>query len=245
MKPVIVTHEEWVKAREKLLEEEKEFTRRRDELSKSRRALPWEPVTKGYTFDGPNGETETLSQLFGNKTQLIVYSFMLGASDDAGCIGCSFLADHFNGVVAHLAQRDTTFVVVSRAPYDKIQMYKERMGWTFKWISAGPGNDFPFDTQTAFTKEQMGTKAVYNYKEFTPSGTELFGVNVFAKDEHGDVFHTYSSYSRGLDMFIGTYHWLDITPKGRDEADLPYGMAWVRRHDEYENSSGHGCGHEK
>jgi len=242
MTPTIVTHEEWINARKEFLVKEKEFTRLRDELSKERRELPWEPVTKEYVFDGPNGEKQTLSQLFGTKSQLAIYHFMLGPKDEAGCTSCSLLADHYSGMVPHLAQRDTAFVVVSRAPYAKIQAYKERMGWTFKWVSAGPGNDFPFDTQTAFTDEQVATKAIYNYTECKPFGTEMPGVSVFAKNQNGDVFHTYSTYARGLDMFMGTYHWLDITPKGRDEADLPYGMEWVRRHDEYEESDQCGCG---
>ena len=231
----VVTHEEWTKAREELLAKEKEFTRLRDELSKQRRDLPWEAVTKEYVFDGPNGQKQTLSQLFDGKSQLIIYHFMLGPKVEAGCPSCSYLADNFNGIDIHLAHRDTAFVAVSRAPPEKLQAYKERMGWTFKWVSAGPGNDLPYELGTAFTEEQIAKGAIYNYKEDKPFGTDYPGASVFIKDDQGNIFHTYSCYARGLDMFIGAYHWLDITPKGRDEADVkPHAMAWVRRHDEYE-----------
>jgi predicted dithiol-disulfide oxidoreductase (DUF899 family) len=237
MAPAIVTHEAWVKARKELLEKEKEFTRLRDELSKQRRELPWEKVTKEYVFDGPNGQKETLSQLFNGKSQLAVYHFMLGPNDEAGCPSCSFWADNFNGIDVHLAHRDTAFVVISRAPIEKLQAYKKRMGWSFKWVSAGPGNELPFDLQTSFTGEQLA-KPVYNYKETEPwaKDAEMPGASVFFKDKEGNVFHTYSCYSRGLDILNGAYNWLDLTPKGRDEVGLkPHAMAWVCRHDEYED----------
>jgi predicted dithiol-disulfide oxidoreductase (DUF899 family) len=240
MAPAIVTNEEWVKARKELLTKEKEFTRLRDELSKRRRELPWEKMTKGYVFDGPNGQKETLSQLFNGKSQLIVYHFMLGPNDEAGCASCSFWADNFNGIDVHLAHRDTAFVAVSRAPMERLQAYKERMGWSFKWVSAGPGNDFPLDMQTSFTKEQASTQHTYNYHEMKPwdGEYEMPGASVFFKDKEGNVFHTYSCYSRGLDILNGAYNWLDLTPKGRDETGLkPHAMAWVRRHDEYEDSA--------
>jgi predicted dithiol-disulfide oxidoreductase (DUF899 family) len=235
--PVVATSEEWIKARKELLVKEKELTHLRDELNKQRRELPWEAVTKEYVFDGPNGQKQTLSQLFDGMSQLIVYHLMLGPNDDAACSVCSFFADHFNGIDIHLAHRDTAFVAVSRAHYDKIRVYKERMGWSFKWVSAGPGNDFPFDMKTSFTEEQVSTVATYNYDEFKPAGTEYPGASIFAKDARGNIFHTYSCYARGLDILNSTYQWLDLTPKGRDEADLPYPAAWVRRHDEYKNSS--------
>jgi predicted dithiol-disulfide oxidoreductase (DUF899 family) len=233
MSPTVVTHEEWTKAREELLAKEKEFSRIRDELSKQRRELPWEAVTKEYVFDGPNGQKQTLSELFDNKSQLIIYHFMFGEKDEAGCPSCSYLADNFNGIDIHLAHRDTSFVVVSRASFEKLQAYKERMGWTFKWVSAGATNDLPSDLQTAFTEEQIANGAIYNYKHCKPWGTETPGASVFAKDDKGNIFHTYSCYSRGLDILIGAYNWLDLTPKGRDEADT-YAMSWLRRHDEYE-----------
>jgi predicted dithiol-disulfide oxidoreductase (DUF899 family) len=237
MAPSVVTSEQWIKARMDLLAKEKELTRLRDELSKQRRELPWQAVTKEYVFDGPSGQRQTLSQLFNGKTQLIVYHVMLGPNDDAACSVCSFWADNFNGIDVHLAHRDTAFVCISRASHEKIQAYKERMGWSFKWVSAGTGNDFPFDMQTSFTKEQLGTKATYNYEEIKPTRTEYPGVSVFAKDAQGDVFHTYSCYARGLDILNSAYQWLDLTPKGRDEDGvLPYPAAWVRRHDEYEDS---------
>jgi len=236
MAPAVVTSEEWIKARKALLAKEKELTRLRDELSKQRRELPWEAVTKDYVFDGPNGQKQTLSQLFDGKTQLIIYHLMLGPNDDAACSVCSFFADNFNGIDIHLAHRDTAFVVVSRANYDKIQAYKDRMGWSFKWVSAGPGNDLPFDMQTSFTEEQVGKTATYNYDKLKPTGTEYPGISVFAKDVQGDVFHTYSCYARGLDIVNSAYQWLDLTPKGRNEEKLPYPAAWVRRHDEYEDS---------
>jgi predicted dithiol-disulfide oxidoreductase (DUF899 family) len=231
----VVTSEEWTKARLQLLQKEKEFTRLRDELSKQRRALPWVAVEEDYVFEGPNGTKETLSDLFDGKGQLIVYHFMFGPNDAAGCSLCSFWADNFNGIDIHLAHRDTAFVVVSRAPYEKLEKYKNRMGWTFKWVSAGPENEFPSAFQTAFTEEQTKTVGVYNYKETKPFGTEMPGVSVFSKDDKGNVFHTYSCYSRGLDMMNGAYHWLDLTAKGRDEEGLePFAMAWVRKHDEYD-----------
>ncbi len=229
----VVSKDQWLAARKQLLKKEKEFTKLRDELSRERRELPWEKVAKPYSFQGPKGK-ETLAQLFDGRSQLIVYHFMLGPGWKEGCPSCSFLADHFNPSVVHLAQRDVTFVAVSRAPLPEIEVFKKRMGWSFKWVSSS-GSDFNFDYHVSFTKEQLAKgEAVYNFGTQSVSGEEWPGSSVFYKDESGEIFHTYSTYSRGLDILIGAYNFLDLTPKGRDEEGLPHGMAWVRHHDRYQ-----------
>ena len=233
MQHKIVSQDEWLKARKVLLAKEKEFSKARDALSTTRRELPWTPVEKNYVFDGPNGK-EALSDLFGGKSQLMVYHFMLGPGWVQGCPSCSFLADHFDGAVIHLAQRDVSLVVVSRAPLAEIEAYKKRMGWKFKWVSSF-GNDFNRDFHVSFTKDEMAKGAEYNYTVDKISSEELPGLSAFIRDEKGKVFHTYSSYARGLDTLVGTYNFLDMAPKGRDEGALPWTMAWVRRHDEYED----------
>lgn len=230
----VVSHENWVEARKALLAKEKEFTRARDQLSKMRRELPWEKVDKKYVFDGPSGK-ETLSDLFDGRSQLIVYHFMYGPDWDEGCKSCSFLADHFNPAVVHLNHRDVTMVAVSKAPLQVLEAFKKRMGWSFKWVSSFE-NDFNRDYHVSFTEEESDVgKMYYNYKYMKFPSTEAPGASVFYKDEKGDVFHTYSVYERGLDMFIGTYHYLDIVPKGRDEDDLSYTMEWLRLHDAYDD----------
>ena len=229
----VVPAAEWLAARKELLKKEKEFTRLRDELSRQRRELPWEKVTKSYVFDGPKGK-ETLSDLFGGRSQLIVYHFMLGPGWAEGCPSCSFISDHIDGSVPHLAARDVRLAVVSRAPLAEIEAFKKRMGWKFHWVSSN-GNDFNYDYQVSMTKDELGKGEVYynyGYQKF-PS-EERPGTSVFYKDAAGDVFHTYSSYGRGLDILIGAYNWLDIAPKGRDEEGLKHGMAWVRHHDKYD-----------
>jgi predicted dithiol-disulfide oxidoreductase (DUF899 family) len=232
----IVSHDEWVAARKAYLAEEKAFSRARDGLSKKRRELPWEKVEKNYVFDGPNGK-ETLGNLFGGKSQLIVYHFMLGPGWEAGCPSCSLIADHFDGAVVHLAQRDISFVAISRAPLAEIEKFKARMGWHFKWVSSF-GTDFNVDYQVSVTpQEKAGGAVMYNYeliKSF-PSD-ERPGASVFFKNDAGEVFHTYSTYGRGLDILIGAYNFIDLAPKGRDEGGLAYSMAWVRHHDRYENA---------
>jgi predicted dithiol-disulfide oxidoreductase (DUF899 family) len=233
MQHKIVSQDEWLKARKALLAKEKEFTKARDALSATRRELPWTSVEKSYVFEGPNGK-ETLSDLFGGKSQLMVYHFMLGPGWVQGCPSCSFVADHFDGAVIHLAQRDVSLVVVSRAPIAEIEAYKKRMGWKFKWASSF-GNDFNHDFHVSFTKDEMARDADYNYKVDKIPSEELPGLSAFIRDETGKVFHTYSSYARGLDTLVGTYNFLDMAPKGRDEDALPWTMAWVRRHDEYED----------
>jgi predicted dithiol-disulfide oxidoreductase (DUF899 family) len=228
----VVTPDEWVEARKHLLAKEKEFTRLRDQLSQARRDLPWVRVTKQYVFDGPGGK-QTLGQLFDGHSQLVVYHFMFGPDWDAGCKSCSFWADNFNGIVPHLNQRDVTFVAISRAPLAKLQAFATRLGWSFKWLSSS-GSDFNYDYNVSFTPEQLaGGGAIYNYTANKMNMTELPGISVFFKDADGKVFHTYSCYARGLDMLNTAYHYLDLSPKGRDEASLPHAMAWVRLRDQY------------
>jgi predicted dithiol-disulfide oxidoreductase (DUF899 family) len=231
----VVSHDEWLAARTAYLAQEKAFSRARDALSKNRRELPWEKVEKTYVFDGPNGR-ETLADLFGGKSQLIIYHFMLGPDWEAGCPSCSLLADHFDGAVIHLAQRDVTFLVVSRAPLAQIETFKARMGWRFKWVSSF-GTDFNYDYQVSASPEEKASgKTLYNYVETTFPSEERPGASVFYKNDKGEVFHAYSSYGRGLDILIGAYNLLDLAPKGRDEAGLPWPMAWVRHHDRYQGA---------
>lgn len=230
----VVSQQEWLKARKALLAREKEFTRERDALSAARRDLPWVEVEKAYTFDGAEGR-ETLADLFDGKSQLLVYHFMLGPGWVQGCPSCSFLADHFDGANIHLAQRDVAFVAVSRAPLAEIEAYKKRMGWHFKWVSSH-GSDFNHDFHVSFTSEEKSRgKVEYNYALGEFPSEEAPGLSAFIKDA-GAVYHTYSAYARGLDILVGAYNFLDLAPKGRDEANLPWSMAWVRRHDEYETA---------
>lgn len=229
----VVPHDEWIAAREAYLVEEKAFTRARDALAKKRRELPWEKVEKNYVFDAPCGN-ETLADLFGGKSQVVIYHFMLGPDWETGCPICSFLADHFDGAAIHLAQRDVSFVVASRAPLPQIERFKARMGWRFKWVSSF-GSDFNRDYQVSSLPEEKVTgKVLYNYEITTFPKDERPGASVFYRNEAGEVFHTYSTYGRGLDILLGAYNWLDLTPKGRDEDGLAWPMAWVRHHDRYE-----------
>ncbi len=228
----VVSHERWVEARKQLLAKEKEFTRLRDQLSQARRDLPWERIEKSYVFDGPNGE-ETLAQLFAGRGQLVVYHFMYDPSWEAGCKSCSFWADNFNGIVVHLAHRDATLIAVSRAPLDKLEAYKRRMGWSFKWVSSHH-NDFNRDFHVSHTPEELQKgEGYYNYNRQKPYASEAPGISVFFQDGSGAVFHTYSCYARGLDMLNGAYHYMDLLPKGRDEDRLRFHSEWLRRHDEY------------
>ncbi len=230
----IVSRDEWIAARKRHLAEEKELTRLRDRLSAERRRLPWTKVEKAYVFDGPNGK-ESLFDLFDGRSQLIIYHFMFGASWEEGCPSCSFLADGFDGAIVHLKHRDVTLVAVSRAPLAKLEGYRKRMGWRFKWLSS-LGSDFNQDFHVSFASEELEQGDVYyNYTMTNFPIEEAPGVSVFHKDETGAVFHTYSSYARGLDSLIGPYHYLDLVPKGRDEAGLAFTMAWVHRHDQYDD----------
>lgn len=230
----VASNEEWRAAREALLAKEKQLTRLRDALTRERRALPWRRVEKEYTFDGPKGR-ETLAELFDGRSQLIVYHFMYGPEWVEGCKSCSFLADHFDPAIVHLAQRDVTMVAVSRAPRKELEAFQKRMGWGFKWLSSF-GSDFNRDFHVSFSEEEVeGGTAFYNYKRQGFAGTEAPGASVFVLSRQGEVFHTYSVYERGLDMFITAYHYLDIVPKGRDEDGLGYSMEWLRLHDSYED----------
>jgi len=228
----VVSRSEWLEARQQLLVKEKHFTRLRDELSAERRALPWVRVDKAYAFEGPAGRL-TLADLFEGRSQLIVYHFMFDPNWESGCKSCSFWADNFNGIWVHLNQRDVTFAAVSLAPLPKLQAYAMRLGWGFPWVSSF-GSDFNYDYGVSFTPENLAKGWInYNYARRDTAMTELPGVSVFCKDETGAVFHSYSCYSRGLDMLNGAYHHLDLVPKGRDEAGLEYPMAWLRPHDQY------------
>jgi predicted dithiol-disulfide oxidoreductase (DUF899 family) len=231
----IVSHDQWIAARKAYLAEEKAFSRTRDTLAKKRRELPWEKVERNYVFDTTSGK-QKLADLFGSKSQLIIYHFMLGPDWEAGCPSCSLLADHFDGSVIHLAQRDVSFLAVSRAPLTQIEKFKARMGWRFPWVSSY-GSDFNHDFQASASPEEKASgKALYNYEMTTFPSEERPGASVFFKNEAGEVFHTYSTYARGLDILIGAYNILDLAPKGRDEEGLSYGMAWVRHHDRYDGA---------
>jgi predicted dithiol-disulfide oxidoreductase (DUF899 family) len=223
----VVGHDEWVRARKELLDREKEFTRARDELTRERQSLPWEAVEKEYVFQGPGGE-ETLADLFEDRSQLVVYHFMFGPEDEVGCKSCSFWADNFNPNMVHLNARDVSFAAVSRAPIEKLEAYRRRMGWDFHWVSSGE-TDFNFDYGASFTPEQH-EETVYNYGTLPPRVPDREGLSVFARED-GQIFHTYSAYARGIDLVNTAYNYLDLVPKGRDEGDR--GQAWVRRHDEY------------
>ncbi len=230
----VVPPSEWLAARKELLTKEKEFTRLRDELSRQRREMPWEKVEKRYVFDGPAGK-ETLADLFDGRNQLIVYHFMFGPGWKEGCPSCSFLADGFDSAALHMAQRDTTLAVVSRATLPEIEGFKKRMGWRFKWVSSF-GSDFNYDYQVSVAKdEQVNGKVYYNYSLTNFPSEERPGASVFYNKD-GEIFHTYSAYARGLDMMLNAYNFLDLTPKGRNEAGLPYPMAWVRHHDRYSDA---------
>ena len=227
----VVSHAEWLNERTRFLAKEKEFTGLRDELNAERRALPWEKVEKKYVFEGPNGK-ETLAQLFDGRSQLLVYHFMLAPDSKVGCHGCSWWADNIEQNVVHLAHRDTTVVLVSQGQLANINAFKKRMGWTTKWVSSY-GSDFNFDYGVSFKLETVEKgEAIYNYKPSTRKATEMPGISVFYKNADGQVFHTYSCYERGLDMTNAGYHFLDLTPKGRDEGEG--NMKWLRHHDAYD-----------
>jgi predicted dithiol-disulfide oxidoreductase (DUF899 family) len=228
----VVSKDEWIAARKRLLAKEKEFTRLRDDLSRERRELPWERVENQYLFETQTGQ-QTLADLFDGRQQLVVYHFMFAPEWETGCKSCAFWADNFNGIVTHLKQRDVSFIAVSRAPLKKLHAFAQRMGWDFKWVSSG-GNDFNFDYQVSFSERQMQGEVEYNYGRRKFPATDAPGVSAFLRD--GDsVFHTYSSFGRGIDMLNTAYHYLDLVPKGRDEEGLPSTMAWVKLHDQYSN----------
>ncbi len=228
--PRVVSREEWIEARKAHLRNEKALTRLRDIVSAERRRLPWVKVEKEYVFDTPEGP-QTLADLFGGRSQLIITHFMFHPDWDAGCPSCSLAADHSEGAIVHLEHHDVAFVRVSRAPLAKLEAYGSRMGWTGKWVSSY-GSDFNYDFHVSFTREELASGKVYYNYDMVDGYDELHGVSVFYKDENGDIFHTYSSYARGFEEVIGAFIYLDMTPRGRNERQI---MDWVRRHDEYED----------
>jgi predicted dithiol-disulfide oxidoreductase (DUF899 family) len=230
----VVAPDEWLKARMELLAREKEFTRLRDQISQQRRELPWERIDKEYVFEGPQG-SERLADLFDNRSQLLVYHFMFAPEWESGCKHCSWWADNFERNIVHLNHRDVTVVVISRAPWRKLEAFKQRMGWSFKWVSAA-NTDFNYDYHVSFGTEEVTKGEIYqNYRRKQSSMSDVAGISVFYKDQRGSIFHTYSCYERGLDMLNAGYHLLDIVPKGRDEDGLAFPQAWVRHRDSYED----------
>lgn len=230
----VVASEEWLQARLQLLAKEKELRKQMDEVARLRRELPWERVDRTYTFQTNDGP-KTLEDLFDGRSQLIVYHFMLGPQWEQGCVGCSYLSDHVDGTLVHLAHRDVTWTAISRAPLQNINSFKGRMGWNFPWVSS-LGSDFNFDYHVSFTERELASGEVYyNYGPANFPESEAPGLSVFYRDPSGQVFHTYSTYARGLDVLVGTYNYLDMAPKGRDEAGLTRPMGWLRHHDRYED----------
>ena len=227
----VVSQKDWLIARKELLKKEKAATHARDALAAERRKLPWVKIEKNYMFDTPEGK-KTLAQLFNGRSQLVIYHFMFGPDWQEGCPSCSYLSDHMDGAILHLAARDVTLTMVSRAPFPKIAAFKKRMGWKFNWVSSH-GTDFNRDFHVSFTPEEAKGKVDYNYTLQEFPSQEAPGLSVFYKDENGDIFHTYSSYGRGLDALVTTYVILDMVPKGRDEDHLDFSMAWIRHHDRY------------
>ena len=242
----VVSKNEWFRACSDFLEREKELTRLNDELARQRRELPWTRVEKDYVFQGPEGKLK-LADLFGGRSQLAVYHFMFGPDWTEGCPGCSYVSDHMNGAIEHLAARDVSLVLVSRAPLAALEAFKKRMGWHFRWVSSG-GCDFNQDYAVSFSKEEVASGAKkYNFATTPPHGEENPGMSLFFKDATGTIYHTYSAFGRGLESMLGTYSILDRAPKGRDEAGLPMPMAWVRHHDKYEPTAqgAHSCCQQK
>ena len=232
----VVSQERWLAERKKLLARERELTHLRDQVARERRALPWVRIDKVYTFDAPEG-TRTLADLFEGRRQLMVQHFMLAPGWEEGCPSCSFMADHTDGMNVHLAHRDITLVAISRAPLTDIERFRRRMGWQFRWVSSH-GSDFNHDFGVSFTPEEQAKGEVYyNYGMQSFPTEEAPGVSVFYKDDAGEVFHTYSTYGRGVEVMMGAYNLMDLTPKGRDENDVPYKMEWVRHHDRYDPAS--------
>jgi len=228
----VVSGEQWIAERGKLLAREKELTHLRDAIARERRALPWERIEKNYVFDAPEGR-RSLADLFEGRRQLLVQHFMLGPGWEQGCPSCSFMADHSDGMNVHLAHRDVTLVAVSRAPLDQIERFRQRMGWKFKWVSSF-GTAFNYDFHVSFTPEDVAKGEVnYNFEAWSSPYEELPGISAFYKNDAGDVFHTYSTYGRGVEVMMGAYAMMDLAPKGRAENDVPHKMEWVRHHDRY------------
>lgn len=233
----ITTRTAWIAERKALLEKEKALLRAQDDLAAARRALPRVRIEKNYVFDGPNGK-ESLADLFGPRSQLIVYHFMFSPTAEKGCSNCAFWADNWSAAIEHLKARDVTLLAISRAPLAKLEAFKRRLGWKFKWVSSGE-NDFNYDFNASFRDEDRALgKAIYNYAPLPDNRpSDMHGFSVFYKDEDGGIFHTYSTFGRGVEVANTTYHLLDLVPKGRDEAGLAYTMSWVRLHDEYPESA--------
>ena len=233
----VVSRAEWIEARKNLLAMDIALTRQHDALAAERRQLPWVRMEKNYEFTGPEGR-ETLAQLFAGRSQLFVYHFMFGPDWEEGCPSCSMVADHVDASAVHLAQRDVTVQLISRAPYEQLAAFQRRMGWRFKWVSSD-GNDFNRDFGVTFSPEEVAAPdRIYNYGSAVPFAEETGGGSVFFKDGTGAVFHTYSSYGRGLEPLLLPYFYLDRVPQGRAEAGLPYPSAWFRHHDKYEPKAG-------
>jgi predicted dithiol-disulfide oxidoreductase (DUF899 family) len=228
----VVSRDRWLVERKALLAREKELTRLSDQIARERRALPWVRVERNYVFDTLEGP-RTLADLFEGRRQLLVQHFMFAPGWEQGCKSCSYMADHNDGANVHLAQRDVTLLVVSRAPLADIERFRQRMGWKFKWVSSH-GSDFNHDFGVSFTPEERAKGEVYYNYGMWPPQEEYPGISVFYKDDAGDVFHTYSRYGRGVEVMMGAYSLLDLTPKGRDEDNLGFTMEWVRHHDRYE-----------
>ena len=229
MQHTVVSLDDWLAARRDLLKAEKELTRLRDKVARDRLALPWVRVDKAYVFDTPDGP-RTLSDLFDGRSQLLVQHFMYAPEWKEGCKSCSYMADHTDGMNQHLAHHDVTMIAVSRAPLAELERYRKRMGWRFKWVSSF-GNDFNQDFRVSFTPEEVASGHIdYNFGEWPETGEEWPGISAFYKDEAGNVFRTYSTYGRGVEVMMGAYNMLDLAPKGRNETE---GMDWVRRHDRY------------
>ncbi len=240
MQHQVVSREEWLAARTALLRKEKEFTRLRDQLTEERRALPWVKVETNYLFDGPNGK-ETLADLFDGRSQLVVKHFMFGPDWSEGCVGCSFEMDQVQGALLHITHHDVAYAVVSRAPFPKIEAFRQRMGWPIKWVSSCD-NDFNRDFHVSFTPQEIANNAAYyNYRQGAQVIDEMSGRSVFCRDEQGQIFHTYSSFARGGEMFLTSYAFLDITPKGRDETINGNLTDWVRHHDRYGDTTASCC----
>ena len=231
----VLSRDRWVAERKKLLAREKEMTHLRDEIARERRALPWERIEKNYVFDAPEGR-RTLAELFEGRRQLMVQHFMFGPGWEQGCPSCSFMADHTGGMKIHLEHRDVTLVAISRAPLAEIERFRQRMGWQFRWVSSN-GTDFNHDFHVSFTPEERAKgngEVYYNYGMTNFPAEEAPGISLFYRNDAGEIFHTYSTYGRGVEAMMGTYNLLDLAPKGRDENDVPYKMEWVRHHDRYE-----------
>ena len=229
----VISKEAWIAERKTLLEREKKLTHLRDEVARERRSLPWVKIEKNYVFDSSEGQ-RTLAELFEGRSQLLVQHFMFGPGWEQGCPSCSYMADHTDGMNVHLRHRDITMLAISRAPLAEIERFRSRMGWKFRWVSSF-GTDFNYDFNVSFTQEERAKGEVYyNFGMQPLQGEEMPGISVFCRNDAGEVFHTYSTYGRGVEVMMGAYNMMDLTPKGRGERDVPHKMEWVRHHDRYE-----------